>query len=315
MTTPLISIVVPVYNEEESLPIFFATIIPVLDNIDPNWEIVCVNDGSRDNTLEVVRAKHAEDPRVKLVSFSRNFGKEAALTAGIAYTTGQAVIPIDADLQDPPELIPEMIAKWREGYKVVLATRRLRSGDGFLKKYTALSFYWVIDAMSHNNIPKNTGDFRLMDRVAVEALKQLPERTRFMKGLLSWVGFKTTQVFYDRPDRAAGETSFNFFSLWKLALDGVFSFSTIPLKIWTYLGACISLLSFIYAIFLIIRTLLGGTDLPGYTSLMVAVLFMGGIQLMSLGIVGEYVGRIYRETKRRPLYIVEEALGAKDQHA
>lgn len=315
MTTPLLSIVVPVYNEEESLPLFFEAITPILDGIDPNWEIVCVDDGSRDGTAALIRARHGEDPRIKLVSFSRNFGKEAALTAGIAHSAGNAIIPIDADLQDPPELIPEMVAKWREGYQVVLATRRFRRGDSFLKKYSALSFYWVIGGLSHNTIPKNTGDFRLMDRVAVDALNQLPERTRFMKGLLSWVGFRTTQIFYDRADRAAGNSRFNFFSLWRLALDGVFSFSTLPLQIWTYLGAGISLLSFIYATFLIVRTLVAGTDVPGYASLMVAVLFIGGIQLISLGIIGEYVGRIYREVKRRPLYLVQEALGTQKTDA
>jgi len=311
MTAPLLSIVVPVYNEEQSLPLFFDALIPILDGIDIHWEIICVDDGSRDGTAALVRARHAQDARIKLVSFSRNFGKEAALTAGIAHSAGQAVIPIDADLQDPPELIPEMVAKWREGYQVVLATRRFRRGDSFLKKYTALSFYWVIGGLSHNNIPKNTGDFRLMDRAAVDALNQLPERTRFMKGLLSWVGFRTTQIFYDRADRAAGNSRFNFFSLWRLALDGVFSFSTLPLQIWTYLGAGISFLSFLYASFLIVRTLISGSDVPGYASLMVAVLFIGGIQLISLGIIGEYVGRIYREVKRRPLYLVQEALGIK----
>ncbi len=311
MTAPLLSIVVPVYNEEQSLPLFFDALIPILDGIDIHWEIICVDDGSRDGTAALVRARHAQDARIKLVSFSRNFGKEAALTAGIAHSAGQAVIPIDADLQDPPELIPEMVAKWREGYQVVLATRRFRRGDSLLKKYTALSFYWVIGGLSHNNIPKNTGDFRLMDRAAVDALNQLPERTRFMKGLLSWVGFRTTQIFYDRADRAAGNSRFNFFSLWRLALDGVFSFSTLPLQIWTYLGAGISFLSFLYASFLIMRTLISGSDVPGYASLMVAVLFIGGIQLISLGIIGEYVGRIYREVKRRPLYLVQEALGIK----
>lgn len=309
MSAPLISVVVPMYNEETSLDLFFNRIMPVLNAIGPDWEIICVNDGSHDGTLDGLKAWHNRDSRIKLISFSRNFGKEPALTAGLFHASGDAVIPIDADLQDPPELIQEMVARWQEGYKVVLATRRFRKDDDWMKRHTALSFYWIIGKLSRRDIPKNTGDFRLMDRQVVEAIRQLPERTRFMKGLLSWVGFNTTQVYYDRPERAAGHSKFNFFSLWGLALDGVFSFSTVPLKMWTYIGAGISSLSFIYAVWIIMQTLMTGTDVPGYASMMVAILFMGGIQLLSLGILGEYIGRIYRETKQRPLYIVEEALG------
>ncbi len=306
---PRISIVVPMYNESENVAIFFETLVPILDHIDSDWEVVCVDDGSADDTVARVKARHSQDSRIKLVSLSRNFGKEAALTAGLFHARGQAVIPMDADLQDPPELIVEMVEKWREGFQVVLATRRLRNGDGMLKRITAAWFYRLIGKLSNIDIPKNTGDFRLMDRVVVDALLHLPERTRFMKGLLAWVGFRTTQVFYDRPERAAGNTKFNFRSLWKLALDGVFAFSTVPLKIWTYVGAVISLFSFSYAIYLIIRTITSGSDVPGYASIMVAVLFIGGIQLISLGIIGEYVGRIYRETKQRPLYLVQETVG------
>lgn len=309
MKAPLLSVVVPMYNEEDSIDLFFDRLLPVLEAISPDWEIVCVNDGSADATVKAIRGWHTKEPRIKLLSFSRNFGKEAALTAGLFHANGDAIIPIDADLQDPPELITEMVERWREGYKVVLATRRFRKGDSWMKKYSALGFYRIIGMLSSTDIPKNSGDFRLMDRQAVEAIRHLPERTRFMKGLLSWVGFPTTQVYYDRPERAAGDSKFNFFSLWGLALDGVFSFSTMPLKIWTYIGAGISTLSLVYALYIILSTLIAGSDVPGYASIMVAVLFMGGIQLLSLGIIGEYVGRIYRETKQRPLYIVEESLG------
>jgi len=307
--SPLLSLIVPMYNEANGVSAFMQAVIPVLNGITSEWEMICIDDGSRDDTAKLVTAFHAENPRIKLVRFSRNFGKEAALTAGLYHASGQAVIPIDADLQDPPELIPELVAKWREGFKVVLATRRFRKGDSWFKRQTALLFYRIIRRLSRVKIPKNTGDFRLMDRVVVEAIKQMPERTRFMKGILCWVGFSTVQVFYDRPERAVGDSKFNFFSLWRLALDGVFSFSSVPLQIWTYVGAIISSASFIYAMYLIIRTLLYGADVPGYASIMVAVLFMGGIQLVSLGVIGEYIGRIYRETKQRPLYLVEGTLG------
>lgn len=308
-TPPLLSVVVPMYNESAAIDVLFATLVPLLNTIDAHWEMICVDDGSRDNTVQQVKAWHAREPRIKLVALSRNFGKETALTAGLFHASGRAVIPMDADLQDPPELLAEMVEKWRGGYKVVLATRRFRTGDGWFKRLSASWFYSLIGTLSRTDIPRNTGDFRLMDREVVDAVCQLPERTRFMKGLLSWVGFETTHIYYDRPERSAGNSKFNFRSLWALALDGVFSFTTMPLKVWTYLGAIISLVAFSYALFLIIRTLVSGSDVPGYASLMVAVLFMGGIQLMSLGIIGEYVGRIYRETKRRPLYVVGSTLG------
>lgn len=230
------------------------------------------------------------------------------MTAGLDHASGEVVIPIDADLQDPPELIPEMIAKWREGYKVVLATRKSRR-ESWFKRNTALAFYSIMGRMSTVKIPKNTGDFRLMDRQVIEAMKLLPERTRFMKGLFAWAGFSTTVIYFDRPDREIGESKWNYPRLWNFALDGIFSFTTVPLKIWTYLGLIISFCSFIYGTFLIIRTLIHGSDVPGYASLMVVILFLGGIQLMSLGIIGEYIGRIYRETKRRPIYIIEKKTG------
>ncbi|MGV3523317.1 MAG: glycosyltransferase family 2 protein [Candidatus Sericytochromatia bacterium] len=310
---PEISLVAPMYNESEGLAEFFKTVIPILEQVSPHWEIVCVNDGSRDDTLQQLRACHERDPRIKVINFSRNFGKEAGTTAGIDFSSGRAVIPIDADLQDPPELILEMVAKWREGYKVVLATRRERKDDTWLKRNSALMFYRIISSMSEIEIPKNTGDFRLMDRQVVDTLKRLPEKTRFMKGIFAWLGFPTTTIYFDRPQRFAGQTSWNYWKLWRFALDGIFAFTTLPLQIWTYLGAVISLLSFVYATVLVLQTLTQGVEVPGYASMMVSILFLGGIQLISLGVIGEYVGRIYREVKGRPIYIVADTWGLLDQ--
>ncbi len=306
---PELSIVIPMHNEQDSLESLFARLKPCLESVTTNYEIVCVNDGSRDNTFELLRGYHARDPRIKLVNLSRNFGKETALTAGIDYAVGQAVIPIDADLQDPPELIPELVKEWRRGFKVVLATRRSRPGDSWFKRKSAEWFYRAMNKVSTVKLPHNTGDFRLIDRVVVDAVRQLPERTRFMKGIFAWVGFPTTTVYFDREARVAGQTTWNYWTLWKFALDGIFSFTTVPLRVWTYIGAFISLFSFLWAIFIIIKTAILGIDVPGYPSLIVAVCFMGGMQLLSIGIIGEYVGRIYRETKQRPLYLVQETVG------
>lgn len=312
LSVPEISLIAPMYNESAGLDKFFQTVTPILDELSQHWEIICVNDGSKDDTLARLRDYHARDPRIKIINFSRNFGKEAGTTAGIDFSRGQAVIPIDADLQDPPELIREMVAKWREGYKVVLATRNARREDTWFKRNSALMFYRLISAMSEVDIPKNTGDFRLMDRQVVDVLKQLPEKTRFMKGIFAWLGFPTTTIYFDRPQRFAGETSWNYWKLWRFALDGIFAFTTLPLQVWTYLGAFFSLGSFVYAAVLILRTLLYGVEVPGYASTMVSILFLGGIQLVSLGIIGEYVGRIYKEVKGRPIYIVQESLGFYD---
>lgn len=309
---PEISLVAPMYNESEVLQHFFDVVTPILEQISPDWEIICVNDGSKDDTLAKLQALHQQDPRIKVINFSRNFGKEAGTTAGINFSRGKAVIPIDADLQDPPELILEMVEKWREGYKVVLATRRARQEDTWLKRSSALMFYRIISAMSEVEIPKNTGDFRLMDRQVVDTLKQLPEKTRFMKGIFAWLGFPTTTLYFDRPERFAGESSWNYWKLWRFALDGIFAFTTLPLQIWTYLGAFISFCSFVYASFLVLRTLIQGVVVPGYASTMVSILFLGGIQLISLGVIGEYVGRIYKEVKGRPIYIVDNTLGFSD---
>lgn len=306
---PELSIVIPMHNEQDSLESLFARLRPCLESVTTNYEIVCVNDGSRDNTFELLRDFHARDPRIKLVNLSRNFGKETALTAGIDYAAGQAVIPIDADLQDPPELIPELVKEWRKGFKVVLATRRSRPGDSWFKRKSAEWFYRAMNKVSTVKLPPNTGDFRLMDRVVVDAVRQLPERTRFMKGIFAWVGFPTTTVYFDRESRVAGTTTWNYWKLWKFALDGIFSFTTVPLRVWTYIGALISLFAFLWAVYIIILTLFFGNNVAGYPSLIVAVLFMGGMQLLSIGIIGEYVGRIYRETKHRPLYLVQETVG------
>lgn len=307
----VLSVVVPMYNEGDSVGEFYAQVKLALEQTGETWEIICINDGSRDTTLAQLVALHQSDPRVKVINFSRNFGKEIALTAGIDYAIGQAVIPIDADLQDPPELISELIAQWRAGYDVVNATRRTRQGEGWLKRVTARMFYQVLGQMADVKIPHNTGDFRLLSRPVVDALKRLPERTRFMKGLFAWVGFKQTTVFYDRKARYAGKTKWNYWRLWNFAIDGITSFSSIPLKVSSYLGLFIALMAFIYALFLVVRTAIYGIDLPGYASLMVVVLFLGGIQLITLGVIGEYLGRVYAETKGRPLYIVRDYYGVE----
>jgi glycosyltransferase involved in cell wall biosynthesis len=307
--SPLLSVVIPMYNEAESIDSLFAALFSVLNTITADWEVVCINDGSTDATLDTLKSRCENELRIKVISLSRNFGKEAALTAGLFHASGQAVIPFDADLQDPPELIPEMVAKWKEGYKVVLATRKNRQGDGISKKLSAWLFYKLLSSMTNIHIPENTGDFRLMDQQVVQVIRLLPERTRFMKGLFAWVGFKTAQIYFNRPSRNSGKAKQSAFKLWQLAKDGIFSFTIIPLKMTTYLGILISTMAFTYAAWLIIRTIVFGVDVPGYASIMASVLCMGGIQLVCLGIVGEYLGRIYRESKQRPLYIIEETLG------
>ncbi|MGK7875004.1 MAG: glycosyltransferase family 2 protein [Xenococcaceae cyanobacterium] len=304
-----LSVVVPLYNEEQNIDYLFERLLSVLNRLQMKYEIVCVNDGSRDNTFELLMKYHCQNPAIKVINLSRNFGKEIALSAGLDYARGYAVVPIDADLQDPPELIEKLVAKWREGYDVVYATRRSRKGESWTKRFTANAFYRVIQKISQVPIPRDTGDFRLLDRRVVEAIKCTPERTRFMKGLFAWVGFKQASVLFDRPQRHQGKTSWNYWRLWNFALDGITSFSFVPLKVWSYAGIFISITSFIYAAFLVIRTLILGIDVPGYASIMVAVLFLGGVQLVSLGVIGEYLGRVYEEVKRRPLYLVREAYG------
>lgn len=306
---PLISVVVPMYNESAVLDILFQRLIPVLQNINPAWEVVCVNDGSSDDTLPRLRGWAKHEPRIRYISLSRNFGKEAALTAGLDAARGKAVIPLDADLQDPPELIPDLVAKWSEGWRVVLATRVSREGEGWFKRFTAAAFYRFMGMITPFDLPPNTGDFRLMDASVVEVIRHMPERTRMMKGLFAWAGFKPAVVYYQRPPREGGMPKQNWRMLWRLAKDGVFSFTTLPLRLSTYVGALISLGAFGYGMYIIIQTLIHGVQTPGYASLMVVMLFTGGLQLLSLGIIGEYVGRTYRESKHRPLYVVEEVGG------
>ena len=311
MPNQLISIVVPFFNEGGVIDHFYSGMSPILSiNIGCNFEVICVDDGSTDSTLAELIELTKKDTRFRVLEFSRNFGKEAALSAGIDFANGDAVIPIDADLQDPPELIIKMVQLWKDGAEVVLAKRVDRSSDSFMKRKTASLFYRLHNKLSTSmRIPENVGDFRLMDRVVVDALKQLPERQRFMKGLFAWVGFKSVTVEYSRSSRSAGETKFSGWRLWNFALEGITSFSLVPLKIWTYLGLFGAFLAFLYASFIIIRTLIFGIVLPGYASLLVVVLFFGSLQLISLGILGEYIGRIYFETKNRPLYIVRKRYG------
>jgi len=304
-----LSIVVPMYNESEVCDIFFERTLPILEKITPDFEIICVDDGSRDNTPLLLVAAHRRDKRIKIVSLSRNFGKEIALTAGIDHATGDAVIPIDADLQDPPELIGDLVAKWREGYDSVIAVRTDRTSDGYFKRATAQMFYRVIGKLSEIPILANAGDFRLLDRVVVDALRAVPERNRFMKGLYAWAGFRHATVGYVRPIRAAGTTKWRFWKLWNLALEGIFSFSTFPLRFWSYVGLGVAVMAGVYGSVIIARTLVYGIDVPGYASLLVTVLFLSGINMIGLGILGEYVGRIFLEVKQRPLYIVGQTTG------
>ncbi len=309
----LVSLVVPFFNESEGVERFCLTLLPNLAAVpDTDWEIICIDDGSADKTLDKLVQLASQDRRFRVIEFSRNFGKEAALTAGIEFARGDAVIPIDADLQDPPALICRMIDAWRAGAEVVLARRTDRSTDGVLKRKTAGWFYRLHNRVSKTKIPENVGDFRLMDRVVVEALKKLPERQRFMKGLFAWVGFRTVVIDYTRLPRDVGESKFSGLALWNFALEGFTSFSTVPLKIWTYLGAFGATLTLLYAIYIVIYTIIHGISVPGYASLLVAVLFFGSVQLMSIGLLGEYIGRIYLETKQRPSYLVRKIYGGPD---
>jgi glycosyltransferase involved in cell wall biosynthesis len=302
---PLLSIVVPVYNEEESIEIFLNTVEPFLERAGLRFEIVFVNDGSRDDTLARLFDWNVRDSRIRVVNLSRNFGKEAALTAGIDHARGDILIPMDIDLQDPPDLFIPFIERWREGYDIVYGVRADRTSDSISKRVSASWFYWAFNTMSPVRIPPNVGDFRLVDRRAVEVLRQLPERNRFMKGLFAWVGFNAVGIPYERPQRAAGSSKFNLWRLWNFALDGVVSFSTVPLRVSFYGGLAIAAVAALYALFIIGRVLIFGIDTPGYASLLIVVLAMGAIQLVSIGIIGEYLGRLFLEAKGRPIYVIE----------
>lgn len=303
----LISIVVPMYNESQNIDCFYQKVSEVMGALTAyDYEIICVNDGKTDNTLEKIELLATRDKRLKVIELSRNFGKEIALTAGIFEAKGDAVIPIDADLQDPPELIPALIDKWQDGYDVVYATRLVREGESSLRKVTAFLFYRVMHRLAKVDIPPDTGDFRLMTRQVVEAVNQLSEYHRFMKGLFSWVGFRQTSIPYLRNPRHKGITSFNYWKLWNFALEGITSFSFVPLQLATYVGFLTALLSGVYIAYIIVKTWLYGDPVPGYPSMMVAIFFFGGTQLMTLGVIGEYIGRIYNESKRRPLYFIRK---------
>jgi polyisoprenyl-phosphate glycosyltransferase len=305
MDRKTVSIVTPFFNEEDGIKDFAQALRGVFARApDIRFEVVCVDDGSSDSTLAQLVRLIEQDPRFRIIELSRNFGKEAALTAGIDAAVGDAVIPFDADLQDPPDLILALIEQWQAGADVVLARRCDRSSDGVFKRNSAALFYSLHNVISAVQIPHNVGDFRLLDRVVVDALKRLPERQRFMKGLFAWVGFKTVMVDYTRQARVAGKTKFSGWKLWNFALEGITSFSSAPLRIWTYVGLVGAIVSFLYGSFIVLHTLFQGVDVPGYASLLVVVLFMGSLQLISIGMLGEYLGRIYMETKQRPAYIV-----------
>lgn len=309
MSDKRISILVPMYNEAQGIDVFFTKITKVLESLSVDWEIVCVDDGSSDNTLDLLEAKSKEIDGVKVVAFSRNFGKEAAMTAALDYATGDAVIPIDADLQDPPEIVKEMIEKWEAGADVVCAKRTSRKTDSVMKRQTAHWFYSIFNRISDTHIIEDVGDYRLMDRRVVEVIKQLPEKDRFMKGLFSWPGFKVELVEFERAARAYGDTKFNYWKLWNFALSGITSFTTMPIRVGTYVGLIISGLSFLYGLVIISKTMVFGVDVPGYASILVAILFLGGVQLFFLGLLGEYIGRIFKEVKNRPIYVVDRTTG------
>ena len=300
-----ISLVVPVYNEEDAIPVFYRTVRGYQALSDYDIEIIFINDGSRDKTAEIIQTLEDQDPLVTVVNFSRNFGKEPALFAGLEYATGDAVIPIDVDLQDPIEVVPQLIDQWQLGADIVLAKRKDRSSDSRLKRQSAGIFYRLHNMISRPKIEENVGDFRLISREFVEKIIQLPERNLFMKGILSWVGGNIAIVEYTRDKRVAGNSKFNGWKLWNLALEGFTSFSTVPLRIWTYLGFAISLLSFAYGAYMVIDKLVWGNEVKGYPSLLASVLFLGGVQLIGIGVLGEYIGRIYIESKGRPRYIVK----------
>lgn len=308
-----ISLVIPVFNEVETVRIFLSKVDAVFASL-PHYqlELLFINDGSTDGTLHTLIACQRDDSRIRIIDLSRNFGKEAALSAGLKAVSGVLVVPLDVDLQDPLEVVLQMIEKWREGYEVVLGRRGNRDSDSWMKRSSANWFYRIHNKIAEPKLPENVGDFRLMDRYVVDALNELPETRRFMKGLFAWVGFRTAVIDYVRPERIAGTTKFNGWRLWNLALEGVTSFSTDPLRVWTYLGFAVSLISFLFAIYIMMKVVVHGVDVPGYASLMIVVTFLGGVQLIGIGVIGEYLGRTYLESKRRPIFIVRRVYENKD---
>jgi glycosyltransferase involved in cell wall biosynthesis len=306
MTSPVLSVVVPFYNEGDNVDSLFARLVPVLEETREPWEIVCVNDGSADDTLGRLLARRAHDPRIAVVDFSRNFGKECALSAGLSQARGRAVVVLDADLQHPPEAIPALLAKWREGYEMVCAMRHARTGQGRVYRLAARLFYAIMGRVSDVAMPAEVGDFRLLDRRVVDVINAMPERSRFMKGIFSWVGFRQAGVVYRQEARSGGGSKWRFLPLLRFAIDGLTAFSTFPLTVWGLIGAAVSGISFFYIFYRLIRVAFLGIDVPGYESLIVAILFLGGVQLISLGVLGSYLGRVFEEVKRRPLYIVRQ---------
>ncbi|HLO75535.1 MAG TPA: glycosyltransferase family 2 protein [Magnetospirillum sp.] len=306
---PVLSLVVPMFNESGNVDGLFARLTEVVGGLGVSYEIVCVDDGSRDDTVARVVDHHRRDPRIKVVELSRNFGKELALTAGLRHATGQAVVMIDADLQHPPEVIGEMLDKWRQGYEMVIALRRGRDDESAFKRNSAEAFYRLFAQVSEVRLPRGAGDFRLLDRKVVDVLNAMPEHTRFMKGLYAWVGFRQTTIPYDVAPRAAGVTKFNAIRLFRLAIDGIISFTSVPLKVWTFIGMLVAIFALLYGLLFIVKTLVLGIDVPGYPSLIVAIMFFSGVQLISLGVIGEYLGRVFTEVKNRPLFVVRSAIG------
>ena len=309
-----LSLIVPMFNEEQAIGLFYQTVRQEPALLAHIVEIVFINDGSTDRTGEYAQAIALTDDDVLLINFSRNFGKEAALFAGLEFATGDAVVPMDVDLQDPIEVVSRLIDGWQKGADVVLAKRRDRSSDSYMKRHSAAMFYHLLNRITYTHIEENVGDFRLMDRKVVDVIKALPEQQLFMKGVLSWAGFNVVIVEYDRAPRVVGQSKFNGWKLWNLALDGITSFSTLPLRLWSYIGGVISLGALLYAAYMVLDKLIFGNNVPGYPSLMTAVLFLGGVQLIGIGILGEYVGRIYMEAKHRPRYVVKDMVRRQYTH-
>jgi polyisoprenyl-phosphate glycosyltransferase len=310
---PELSVVIPCYNEVRNLPALLERLRPVLDSLKMSYEVVFVDDGSRDDTLALLTRAHAADPRLKVVALSRNFGKETALTAGLRYARGAAVVPMDADLQHPPELIPQLVAEWRAGAEVVVALRRRRNTDPPWRRLASRTFFRVFNALSETPIIEGGGDYRLFDRRVIDVLNRLPERARFLKGLYSWVGFRQRTVAYDVQPRREGQTTFNLLSLAHYAVDAVTSFSTFPLRIWFYFGMAVVFVSLLCAAWVALDVVIHGKEVPGFATLVMLILFFGGIQSLMLGIMGMYIGRIFNEAKARPLFVVRETLGLDER--
>jgi glycosyltransferase involved in cell wall biosynthesis len=306
---PEITVLIPVLNEERNIALLADRLLPMLDGLGVDWRVLFVDDGSTDGTLAALRNLHARDNRITAISLSRNFGKEIAIAAGLRHATGRAAIIMDADLQHPPEVLAEFIRLWRKGYQIVYGQRRDRHTDSVAYRNFAKAFYRVFNSLVRTDIPEGAGDFRLLDRVAIDAMNQLGEASRFNKGLYSWIGFRSVGVPYDVAERQHGSSKWNFRKLLRFALDGLTSFSTLPLRVWSLLGLAISLFAFACAVYFVVSTLLFGADVPGFPSLIVSMMLLAGVQLISLGVIGEYLGRVYEEVKRRPLYIVADSVG------